>query len=180
MTAFAAPIAAQIWDMKYRLKEADGTPVDITVEDTWRRIQTRIPGTEFNFDFWTHNQPRRATYPACRAVLAAERLQSGRGDDMLLAIQRAYYTRALNPSDDAILIALATELGLDGDRFKPLLASPEVAADLAMERQLTQSLGVSSFPSLVLDVDGSRWPIAVDYTDADSMIDEIGFILDDD
>ncbi len=38
MTRFAAPIAEQIWDMKYRLKEADGTPVDGSVEDTWRRI----------------------------------------------------------------------------------------------------------------------------------------------
>ena len=38
MTRFAAPIAEQIWDMKYRLRQADGTPVDGTVEDTWRRI----------------------------------------------------------------------------------------------------------------------------------------------
>jgi len=33
MTRFAAPIAEQIWDMKYRLKEADGTPIDETVKD---------------------------------------------------------------------------------------------------------------------------------------------------
>lgn len=35
---FAAPIARQIWDMKYRLKLADGTPVDHGVEDSWRRV----------------------------------------------------------------------------------------------------------------------------------------------
>jgi ribonucleoside-diphosphate reductase alpha chain len=28
MTRFAAPIAEQIWDMKYRFKQADGTPID--------------------------------------------------------------------------------------------------------------------------------------------------------
>ena len=28
MTRFTAPIAEQIWDMKYRFKEADGTPLD--------------------------------------------------------------------------------------------------------------------------------------------------------
>ena len=34
MTRFAAPIAEQIWDMKYRLKEADDTPIDdVTSED---------------------------------------------------------------------------------------------------------------------------------------------------
>ncbi|MGE0666018.1 MAG: adenosylcobalamin-dependent ribonucleoside-diphosphate reductase [Sphingomonadales bacterium] len=33
-----APISTQIWDMKYRLKGPDGTPVDRSVDDTWRRI----------------------------------------------------------------------------------------------------------------------------------------------
>ena len=42
MTRFSAPIAEQIWDMKYRLKDADGTVIDETVEDTWRRI-ARVP-----------------------------------------------------------------------------------------------------------------------------------------
>ena len=38
MTAFAAPISEQIWDMKYRFKDPDGTARDQTVEDTWRRV----------------------------------------------------------------------------------------------------------------------------------------------
>jgi ribonucleoside-diphosphate reductase alpha chain len=38
MSRFSAPIAEAIWDMKYRLKSQDGTPIDGTVEDTWRRI----------------------------------------------------------------------------------------------------------------------------------------------
>ncbi|EPX81461.1 adenosylcobalamin-dependent ribonucleoside-diphosphate reductase [Litoreibacter arenae] len=46
MTAFAAPIAEQIWDMKYRFKDADGTPVDQTVEDTWRRIARDLAKVE--------------------------------------------------------------------------------------------------------------------------------------
>ena len=46
MTPFAAPIARSIWDMKYRLKEADGTPVDQTVEDTWRRIARALASVE--------------------------------------------------------------------------------------------------------------------------------------
>ncbi|MCW5731376.1 MAG: adenosylcobalamin-dependent ribonucleoside-diphosphate reductase [Alphaproteobacteria bacterium] len=33
-----APISQQIWDMKYRLKSADGKPLDGTIEDTWRRV----------------------------------------------------------------------------------------------------------------------------------------------
>ena len=46
MTRFAAPIASQIWDMKYRLKKQDGTPVDATVEDSWRRIARALSVVE--------------------------------------------------------------------------------------------------------------------------------------
>jgi ribonucleoside-diphosphate reductase alpha chain len=46
MNHFAAPIAEQIWDMKYRLKEADGSVIDKTVEHTWRRIAKDLASVE--------------------------------------------------------------------------------------------------------------------------------------
>ena len=52
MTRFAAPIAEQIWDMKYRFKDADGTPRDVTVEDTWRRIANDLAQAEDDPKAW--------------------------------------------------------------------------------------------------------------------------------
>lgn len=52
MSRFAAPIAEQIWDMKYRFKEADGTPLDGTVEDTWRRIARALAEVEADPAHW--------------------------------------------------------------------------------------------------------------------------------
>ena len=52
MTRFAAPIAEQIWDMKYRFKAADGTPHDVTVEDTLRRIARDLAQVEEDKDGW--------------------------------------------------------------------------------------------------------------------------------
>ncbi|MDJ0992019.1 MAG: adenosylcobalamin-dependent ribonucleoside-diphosphate reductase [Dinoroseobacter sp.] len=52
MTRFAAPISESIWDMKYRLKEADGSPVDATVEDTWRRIARALAAVEKDPEAW--------------------------------------------------------------------------------------------------------------------------------
>jgi len=46
MSRFAAPIAEQIWDMKYRLKAADGVPLDLTVEDSWRRVARALAAGE--------------------------------------------------------------------------------------------------------------------------------------
>ena len=52
MSRFAAPIAEQIWDMKYRFKDAEGTPKDATVEDTWRRIARDLAQVEKKPDVW--------------------------------------------------------------------------------------------------------------------------------
>ncbi|MXX87904.1 MAG: adenosylcobalamin-dependent ribonucleoside-diphosphate reductase [Boseongicola sp. SB0677_bin_26] len=52
MAGFFAPIAEQIWDMKYRLKAADGTSVDRTVEDTWRRIARALAAGEAEPGMW--------------------------------------------------------------------------------------------------------------------------------
>ena len=46
MSRFDTPIAEQIWDMKYRFKEADGTPIDASVEDSWRRIARALAEVE--------------------------------------------------------------------------------------------------------------------------------------
>jgi ribonucleoside-diphosphate reductase alpha chain len=40
------PIAHDIWDMKYRLKDAAGAPVDETVEHTWRRVAEALAEPE--------------------------------------------------------------------------------------------------------------------------------------
>jgi ribonucleoside-diphosphate reductase alpha chain len=52
MSRFHAPIAEAIWDMKYRFKEADGTPIDGSVEDTWRRIARALAEVEKDSAKW--------------------------------------------------------------------------------------------------------------------------------
>lgn len=46
MTRFSAPISEQIWDKKYRFKQHDGTPIDLTIEDTWRRVAKALAAAE--------------------------------------------------------------------------------------------------------------------------------------
>jgi putative protein-disulfide isomerase len=149
------------------------------LQDTWRRIQRRIPGTEFNFAFWQDCRPRRSTYPACRAVIAARRLSPAHEAPMILAIQRAYYTRALNPSDDETLLQLAAELGLPRGEFQRLLEDERTERQLQREIAFARSMDTDSFPSLVLQTaEHSRCPVAVDYNDARGMLDGIRTLID--
>ncbi|MEM1346715.1 MAG: adenosylcobalamin-dependent ribonucleoside-diphosphate reductase, partial [Pseudomonadota bacterium] len=46
MSNFAAPIAEQIWDMKYRFKTGDGAPLDATLADTRARVAKALAAVE--------------------------------------------------------------------------------------------------------------------------------------
>lgn len=47
-----ANISRQIWDMKYRLRQPDGTVLDGTVEDTWRRVAKALAAPEKDPAAW--------------------------------------------------------------------------------------------------------------------------------
>jgi len=47
-----APISRQIWDAKYRLKDAAGAPVDLTIEDSWRRVAQALAAAETSPGEW--------------------------------------------------------------------------------------------------------------------------------
>lgn len=139
------------------------------VQGAWRAV-AQATGATFNFDFWKKCQPRRSTYPACRAVIAAEKLHIGAGEAMFAAVQRAYYTEARNPSDAATLVALAGEIGLDGQRFDGTLASNETESLLEEDLRLARSLGVRSYPTVVLVQGGNAHALASGYETAENVL----------
>lgn len=140
------------------------------VQAHWRKIESSL-GTEFNFGFWTKNQPRRDTYKACRAVIAAS--FQDEGERMIESIQKAYYLRAMNPSEPSILVELAVELELDSTRFMEDLESAKTEAELQAQLRLRDKLTVRSFPSLVLEHDSRYQIIRHDYVDYGKSLEEI-------
>lgn len=143
------------------------------IRDNWRRIQQEIPGTSFNFDFWAKCQPRRSTYPSCRAVIAA-RMQSPESEyGMVVAIRHAYYQQARNPSDIDVLVDIAASIGLDRQRFIYDIASSDCEEHLQREIQQCRDLDVYSFPSLVLKQGKSYTLLDIDYNDKKVILDQI-------
>ncbi|MCC3860115.1 DsbA family protein [Pseudemcibacter aquimaris] len=144
------------------------------VKGAWHKINEML-GTEFNFDFWENNTPRRSTYPACRAVLAAR--AQGYEKEMIAAIQTAYYRHALNPSDDHVLIGLADELSMGIEKFKSDLNSDEINQELMGQIMLSRKLTHRGFPSLVLAHNGNHHFIEHDYLDADVTLSKVDKII---
>lgn len=148
------------------------------LQATWRRIESHIPGTRFNFDFWTRCAPRRSTYPACRAVIAARAQGAQYDEQMTYAVQRAYYQQARNPSDDDTLVALAAELGLDVDAFGHALNDPTTQQQLEREIEAADSLGAQGFPSLIVESAAGRRLISIDYCAVRPMRERIDAALE--
>ena len=143
------------------------------VLQNWRAIEKQVPETKFNYDFWEKCKPRRSTYPACRAVIAARKQKDVFDTAMTLAIQEAYYLEARNPSDYETLINLAEEIGADKNKFSKDVRSTETDKILEEEIQQSKSLDLKSLPSLLF-IDGERKiRIEPDYLDAQVMLDQI-------
>jgi len=137
------------------------------IEAIWQRIAQQT-GVEFNLDFWRNNTPRRSTYPACRAVITAQRM-ANKANEMVEAIQVGYYLRALNPSDISTLSQLASELGIDRAQFEQSLKSRETQQALEADLQRARALGVSGFPALLLEHKTELHAIALGYTQFDKL-----------
>jgi len=71
-----ASISQQIWDMKYRLKTAEGEPVDGTIEDSWRRVARSLAQAEADPAAW---EQRFFDAMTDFKVLPAGRILSGAG-----------------------------------------------------------------------------------------------------
>jgi putative protein-disulfide isomerase len=143
------------------------------VRQNWERISEVIPGVEFNYDFWTKCQPRRATYPACRAIIAAREQGEEFDGAMTRQIQQGYYSQARNPSENETLVELAGEIGLDKDRFLEQLTAEQTHQQLLDEIATVRSIGISGFPSLVLQKGDRLESVLVNYTDVEAMLAQI-------
>ena len=147
------------------------------IKSTWRQIENSIPGTRFNFDFWTQCTPRRSTYAACRAVIAARKQHADMELAMIDALQKSYYMQAQNPSEKSQLMSCARTLGLDEKQFSTDLDSHAVNEQLHKEIQFAEHLGAQGYPSLVLQTQQDHFLIEIDYNNPVPVYERIISIL---
>lgn len=100
-TPFHAPIAQEIWDMKYRFKEADGTPIDQTLSDTWWRIANALAAvekderrSEWAADFYSALEDFK--------FLPAGRITAGAGTDRSVTLFNCYVMGTIPDSMEGI------------------------------------------------------------------------------
>ena len=103
MSVAIAPISRQIWDMKYRLKAADGAVLDGTVEDSWRRVAKALAVPEKDPAAWAER-----FYEALEdfAFLPAGRILAGAGSDRKVTLFNCFVMGAIDDDMSGIFDAL--------------------------------------------------------------------------
>ncbi len=144
------------------------------IENIWYEIENQV-GTKFNHDFWKVCKPRRSTYSSCQATILARK--DNKEDEMLNAIQNAYYQRAMNPSNKETLATLAQEIGMNKEKFLKDLNSEKIEEDLQDELNLRRSLNIRAFPSLVLEYKQELYPIHIKYNNSKEMLNHINDLV---
>ena len=145
------------------------------IQNIWFEIEKTV-GTKFNHDFWNKCLPRLSTYLACQATMLAR--YDNKEDEMIEAIQKAYYQNAQNPSDASTLIKLAKQIGMDEKKFEEDLKSEKIENDLQNELNFRRSIHVRAFPSLVLKYKKELYPINIKFNDYKSMLDQINNMVE--
>ncbi|MBB1489250.1 DsbA family protein [Oceanospirillum sediminis] len=145
------------------------------IRGIWQKIEATT-GTRFNYDFWEQCVPRRSTWPACRAVIAAR--AQGLELEMLTAIQQDYYQQAKNPSDWPVLEDCARSVPtMDIAQF--IREYERIHREQVLEREVEfiRRLGVQGFPTLIIKQKGSWSALPVDYLSAESALEAIGKLI---
>ena len=138
------------------------------IQGHWQSVAQRSAAA-FNFDFWKQCTPRRSSYPACRAVIAAGLQGEEHKSAMIYAIQKAYYLEARNPSDIDTLSNCAIALGLNGDQFSNDMQSNSLKDLFLADLNRCREWGIGGFPCLVYQHGDNLHMLSNGFTNLDSL-----------
>jgi predicted DsbA family dithiol-disulfide isomerase len=114
------------------------------------RESIRARGAELGFQF---NMQKRGriynTFDAHRLLHWAE--TEGKQQALKNALFCAYFTEGRNPSDHAVLVEVAQQVGLDANRAAEILESDQFAADVRDREKFYADRGIRAVPSVIVN-----------------------------
>ena len=114
------------------------------------RENIRERGEALGFTFHMDKRARiYNTFNAHRLLHWA--LGEGKQLELKKALLTAYFTEGENPSDAALLVRVASSVGLDAARAQAMLEGDEFAAEVREQERFYQQSGISSVPAVIIN-----------------------------
>ena len=117
------------------------------------RETIRARGAELGFTFNLDKRSRIYNTFNAHRLLHWAHLEGPAGAQVALkkAYLKAYFTDGENPSDKAVLVRIAGEVGLDATRAQAILDTDEFADDVREHAQFYLRSGINSVPAVVIN-----------------------------
>lgn len=128
----------------------------------WEHVQSAT-GQPFDFGFFDRNGFVYDTEPACRAVVGVRNLAPGLTLGYFAAVQRAFYMDNRDVTAGAVLADVAHAAGIDRTAFETVIAAPEISEATRADFSLTHALGISGFPTVILEDDAAQAFLTIGY-----------------
>ena len=117
------------------------------------REAIRARGAELGFTFSMDKRSRIYNTFNAHRLLHWAHLEGPAGAQVALkkAYLKAYFTDGENPSDNAVLVRVAGEVGLDTARAQAILDTDEFADDVRDHEQFYLRSGINSVPAVIIN-----------------------------
>ena len=107
--------------------------------------------------------------PACLAMSAFKTLRPAEAVAFASRLQKGVYWEGREPMDTAHYGTMAAEFGLNSAAFIAQMQSPATLSLAQVDIALSNSMGVTGFPTVVAEVGGKRIAIARGFVDAKTL-----------
>ncbi len=139
------------------------------LREHWTEVYkaTKMP---FNFAILDQGDVIYDTEYACRAVVVAGQINPALKAPFFKEVQKAFYQDNILPNDIDAYVQIAIKMGLDGQDYHTRLKNRQSKADTYSEIDLAATMGVRSFPTLIVKMNGKLYIAASGYTKSEIII----------
>ncbi len=150
--------SAEIWDERFK---------DF-LKHHWVDVHNKT-GQPFSHDFFQRKQFAYITEPPCRAVVTMRKLNPENVYSYFESLHQAFYAENQDITEAETLSELAKPYDIDPDHFVETFQSPEIVEKTKMDFDMSKSLGVRGFPSIVLKNGDKHSFLTVGYQPFDAL-----------
>lgn len=118
---------------------------------------------------------RLDSMPGCKAITAVKRLAEDKVFAYTEKIQYLYAHDGVDMYDPKVYSKLAREMGIDG--FEQLYSQEKLIKETREEFTKARALGVTSYPTLLLQHNGDLHPISTNVSSVDELVNVIDDII---
>lgn len=157
-----APISVVMGGLRPGTTHAMRDKDKAAVRHHWEAVHQET-GQPFDFSLFDRDDFVYDTEPACRAVVAVRSVAPEQALSYLQSVQRAFYAEGRDVTNAGTLADIAGGFGIDAGAFAGMFDAPDMAAATRADFKLTQSAGISGFPSVILQQDDDFAPLTAGY-----------------